>query len=134
VEAGHPAEPPKAAQPGWHGVVSPVKKFYEATIELIQILQSPQGERNEKITKVEELLDKREVLMKELVPPYTPEEMELGKQLVELNSRFEQLLKTEKVSIQKDIKNLQAKKESNTKYVNPYQNLSTDGMFYDKRK
>ncbi len=114
--------------------MSPVKKFYEATIELIQILQSPQGERNEKITKVEELLDKREVLMKELVPPYTPEEMELGKQLVELNSRFEQLLKTEKVSIQKDIKNLQAKKESNTKYVNPYQNLSTDGMFYDKRK
>nr|WP_251027797.1 flagellar protein FliT [Bacillus sp. ISL-41] len=101
---------------------------------MIQILQSYQGERDEKISKVEELLDRREVLMKEIVPPYTPEEAELGKQIVELNASLEQFLKTEKVSIQKDIKNLQAKKESNTKYVNPYQNLSTDGMFYDKRK
>jgi len=114
--------------------VSVVKEFHEATIELIQILQSSQGERDEKVLKVEELLDRREVLMKEIIPPYTLEEAELGKQIVQLNSMLEQLLKAEKVSIQKDIKNLQAKKESNTKYVNPYQNLSTDGMFYDKRK
>ncbi|ESU34165.1 hypothetical protein G3A_02535 [Bacillus sp. 17376] len=114
--------------------MSAVKKFYEATKELIEILQKPQEDRDEKISKVEELLDRREFLMKEIVPPYTPEEMELGKQIVQLNARLEQLLKDEKVLIQKDIKNLQAKKESNTKYVNPYQNLSTDGMFYDKRK
>lgn len=114
--------------------MSTVKEFHEATIELIQILQKPQGERDEKISKVEELLEKRETLMKEIAPPYTPEEAELGKQIVALNTRLDQLLKIEKISIQKDIKNLQAKKESNTKYVNPYQNLSTDGMFFDKRK
>ena len=114
--------------------MSAVQEFYEATIELIQILQKPQSERDEKILKVEELLEKREVLMKEIIPPYTPEEAELGKQVVQVNARLEELLGAEKVSIQKDIKNLQAKKESNTKYVNPYQNLSTDGMFYDKKK
>ncbi|WP_353654037.1 flagellar protein FliT [Bacillus sp. ISL-55] len=134
MEAGHPDEPPEAVWPGWYGVVSAVKDFYEATLELIQILQKPLEERDEKILKVEELLEKREVLMKGIVPPYTLEDAELGRQIVQLNTRLDQLLIAEKIWIQKDIKNLQTKKESNTKYVNPYQNLSTDGMFYDKRK
>lgn len=114
--------------------MSAVKQFYQLTIELIQLLGKPQGDRDEKITRVEELLNQREALMKEIIPPYTPEEAELGKKLIQLNARLTQLLQTEKISIQKDIKGLQTKKESNTKYVNPYQNLSTDGMFYDKRK
>ncbi|WP_144478035.1 flagellar protein FliT [Cytobacillus oceanisediminis] len=114
--------------------MSAVKKFHEATTELIHILQNSQGELDEKISKVEEFLDRRDELVKEISPPYTLEESELGKQIIQLNARLEQLLKAEKGSIQKDIKNLQAKKQSNTKYVNPYQSLSTDGMFYDKRK
>lgn len=114
--------------------MSALKQFYQITTELIQLIGKPQGEREEKITRVEELLDQREALMKEIIPPYTPEEAELGKKLIQLNAKLTQLLQAEKISIQKDIKSLQAKKESNTKYVNPYQNLSTDGMFYDKRK
>lgn len=114
--------------------MSVLKEFHKATIELIQILQQTQTERDQKILQVEALLDRREVLMKEIVPPFTPEEAELGKKIVTMNERLEQLITAEKVSIQKDIKELHVKKVSNTKYVNPYQNLSTDGMFYDKRK
>lgn len=109
-----------------------VSQFYELTVELIQILSSAE-ERDGKIERVQSLLDQRESLMKKMVPPYTPDEVELGQKLIQLNSRLMQLLQTEKILIQKDIKDLQTKKESNTKYVNPYQNLSTDGMFYDKR-
>lgn len=114
--------------------MSAVQQFYQLTLELIQRLQKRLGERDETIKQVEDLLDQRETLMKDLVPPYTAEEMEIGKKLIPLNARLTQLLQSEKISIQQDIKGLQAKKESNTKYVNPYQNLSTDGMFYDKRK
>jgi flagellar protein FliT len=114
--------------------VSAVQQFYQLTIELTQLLGKPHGERDEKVTRVEELLDQREALMKEIIPPYTLEEVELGKKSIQLNAKLTQLLQTEKILIQKDIKGLQSKKESNTKYVNPYQNLSTDGMFYDKRK
>ncbi len=109
-----------------------VSLFYERTAELIAILESA-GERDGKISRVEALLDERESLMKEMLPPFSPDEVEVGKKLVQLNSRLMQLLQKEKVLIQKDIKNLQAKKESNNKYVNPYDNLSTDGVFYDKR-
>lgn len=114
--------------------MSVVNQFYQLTIELIQLLERRHEERDDKITKVEELLNQRENLMKEIVPPYTSEDAELGKEIVKLNTILAQLLQGEKSLIQKDIKELQVKKGSNTKYVNPYQSLSTDGMFYDKRK
>ncbi|WP_226643270.1 flagellar protein FliT [Mesobacillus subterraneus] len=114
--------------------MSAVNQFYVLTLELIQLLEKKAGERDDKIMQVEELLNQREVLLKELVRPYNPEEVELGEKLVHLNERFTKLLQAEKISIQKDIKDLQFKKESNTKYMNTYQNLATDGMFYDKRK
>nr|WP_285890912.1 flagellar protein FliT [Mesobacillus subterraneus] len=99
---------------------------------MISVLESA-DERDGKISRVEALLDERENLMNEMVPPFSPDEVEVGKKLVLLNSKLMQLLQKEKVLVQKDIKNLQAKKESNSKYINPYENLSTDGVFYDKR-
>lgn len=112
--------------------MGPVSQFYERTSELIAILESA-DERDGKISRVGALLDERESLMNELVPPFSPSEVEIGKKLVQLNSRLMQLLQSEKILIQKDIKNLQAKKESNNKYVNPFENVTTDGVFYDKR-
>lgn len=112
--------------------MGPVSQFYERTEKLINILESA-DERDGKISRVEALLDERESLMKEMIPPFSPDEVEIGTKLVQLNIRLMQLLQSEKIMIQKDIKNLQAKKESNTKYVNPYESLSTDGVFYDKR-
>ncbi len=112
--------------------MGPVSQFYARTAELISVLESA-DERDGKISRVEALLNERENLMKEMVPPFSADEVEVGKKLVQLNSRLMQLLQKEKVLVQKDIKNLQAKKESNSKYINPYENLSTDGVFYDKR-
>nr|WP_285848048.1 MULTISPECIES: flagellar protein FliT [unclassified Mesobacillus] len=101
---------------------------------MIQLLENAGVERDNKIPMVEELLNQRETLILAIQPPYSPEEMEIGRKLNQLNGRLSQLLKLEKAAVQKDIKYLQNKKESNTKYVNPYQNISSDGMFYDKRK
>lgn len=114
--------------------MSSIKQFYKLTTELIQFLEKSEEERDEKITHVEDLLNQRENLLKDIVPSFTDEDVELGKEIVKLNTRLAQLLQGEKASIQKDIKELQVKKDSNTKYINPYQSLSTDGMFYDKRK
>ncbi|WHX40214.1 flagellar protein FliT [Mesobacillus sp. AQ2] len=114
--------------------MSSIKQFYKLTTELIQFLEKSEEERDEKITHVEDLLNQREYIMKDINPPYTTEETELGKEIVKLNTKLARLLQDEKASVQKDIKDLQIKKNSNTRYVNPYQSLSTDGMFYDKRK
>ena len=63
-----------------------------------------------------------------------PAEEELGKKLVKLNQQVERLLQKQKQEIQQDIKQLHLQKESNQKYTNPYESLSIDGVFYDKRK
>jgi flagellar protein FliT len=114
--------------------VSAVIEFYRLTSQLIELLEKPHMDRDQKIAQAESLIDQRETVMKGIFPPYTPEEAELGKELIQLDARLTRLLQAEKGLIQMDIKGLQTKKESNTKYVNPYQNLSTDGMFYDKKK
>jgi flagellar protein FliT len=113
--------------------VSVVKRVYECTLQLTQLFEAHQ-ERDEKILQIEELLAQRETLLKDMSGPYSDEEKELGKQILILNEKLDEYLKKEKVEIQIDINNLNKKKESNNKYANPYENVSTDGMFYDKRK
>lgn len=114
--------------------MSAVIQFYQLTLELIELLEKSAEERETKISQIERLLTQREALMTEIAPPYASNEIEVGKRLLALNEKVAQLLQGEKTHIQKDIKDLQTKKESNAKYANPYQNLSTDGMFYDKKK
>jgi flagellar protein FliT len=50
-----------------------------------------------------------------------------------LNQQVDRLLMLQKQEIQRDIQEINKKKQSSNKYTNPYENLSIDGMFYDKR-
>lgn len=111
-----------------------VQRVYDITAKLIEFLEtSAETDRDEKIKLIEDVLEEREHFIQQLAGPYTDEENELGSQLVDLNEKLAILLNKVKQDIQKDIKELNRKKQSNQKYVNPYQNLSTDGMFYDKK-
>lgn len=113
--------------------MSPVERLYALTAELVGKLEQV-NDRDEKIGWIEAAIDERDQLMKEVQPPYSEGQKALGKKLLDLNVRLSQLLQKEKALIQKDIKGLSIKKESTNKYVNPYQSMATDGMFYDKRK
>ncbi|MCA1040466.1 flagellar protein FliT [Bacillus infantis] len=113
--------------------MSSVERLYALTVGLVDRLEQG-SDRDEKIGWIEAALEERDQLMQELQPPYSEGEKALGKKLLDLNIRLSQLLQKEKALIQKDIKGLSIKKESNNKYVNPYQSMATDGMFYDKRK
>jgi len=116
-------------------LVSIVKDYYQTTVELIKLLENEQSnDRDGKIAGVEELLEKREGFMKGMKPPFSQEDQEIGKRLVELEKQLARLLAVEKESIKRDMQTLQKKKQSQTKYHNPYDSLPTaDGVFYDKR-
>ncbi|WP_436373655.1 flagellar protein FliT [Cytobacillus sp. BC1816] len=114
--------------------MSSVQTFYDATQKLIALLDDAELDRDSKISQVEWLLEKRQQAMAGMAPPYTDTQKDLGARLISLNAKVTQLMKREKLFIQKDIKDLSFKKESSGKYANPYQSLATDGMFYDKRK
>ncbi|WP_338449421.1 flagellar protein FliT [Niallia oryzisoli] len=116
--------------------MSAVKDYYLVTIELIKLLENEQSnDRDGKIAKVEGVLEKREGFMQKMKPPFSQEDQETGKRLVELEKNLAKLLAAEKAAIKKDLLTLNKKKQSQTKYHNPYEALPiTDGVFYDKRK
>ena len=66
-------------------------------------------------------------------PLFTGEEQQLGRAVMLLNQQVDHLLKLQKKEIQRDIQEINKKKRSSNKCTNPYESLSADGMFYDKR-
>ena len=48
-----------------------VQQFYDATVELIQLLENEQLTRDEKIEQTAKLLSAREGLMKQMKPPFS---------------------------------------------------------------
>jgi flagellar protein FliT len=134
METSHPNQPAKAICPRRSGIVNKVQAIYDYTVKLLDLLENkPKMDRDEKIRLITEVIEIREKEISGLSAPYTVEEMELGKVLVDLNKKLETFLSREKLLVQKDIKDLQTKKVSNQKYSNPYEGFSTGGVFYDKR-
>ncbi|MFC4322481.1 hypothetical protein [Litchfieldia salsa] len=114
-----------------------VEKLYRDTKQLIQLLENPvpKEDRDDYIANIEQMLESREQLMDKLNPPYTEEEMRLGKELIDDQKIIDEKFKMIKSQIQTDLNQLSKTKESNNKYTNPYQSLSNgDGMFFDRKK
>jgi len=107
--------------------------FFDLTVQLVKLYQS-EGERDERIQETERLLALREKAMKNGVLPSLDTDRELLQKCKQINDHLNGLMTQEKLNIQKDMKELKAKKDSTNKYVNPYSNYNPDGMFYDRKK
>ncbi len=66
---------------------------------MIALLKQDKLDRDVQIEKIQNLLDQREELLKSIQPPFSQQEQELGKQLVELNQQVEHLLQKQKLEI-----------------------------------
>jgi flagellar protein FliT len=116
--------------------VSVVSELYSVTKELYELLEQPTSKekRDETIEAIQRLLSQRDELIQQLRPPYSEEEQELGMQMVSLNEAIAEKLQQLKQQIQQDLKAIKQKKMANQNYMNPYQSLAIDGMFYDKKR
>lgn len=106
------------------------KQCYKITSELIDHLKSDLEKDTDKINR---LLDIRNQIFNNMTVPITDSEKKWGQAILLQDQELLELLQVEKKSIQKKIKELQIKKVSTQKYVNPYQSLQTDGVYYDKK-
>ncbi|WP_409302820.1 flagellar protein FliT [Peribacillus sp. SCS-155] len=135
MEAGYPNQPAKTTFFKWTHLMGLLQEYYQVTTELIEILETMQPDsRDEKIVLIEELLARRETLISTIVTPFTSGDKVLGFTLLSLEQKLMLLLTEQKKAIQHDIKQVKSKRVSNNKYVNPYEKIVTDGMFYDQRK
>ncbi|MEN8701699.1 hypothetical protein [Bacillus infantis] len=108
---------------------------YDATEKLFQVCQqSFEGsERNTVIKEIEALLSERNSLIQNIKPPFSSEELAMGKQINEWNQSIDKRLRTLFTLIKADIQQTQKKKTNVVKYSNPYEDYQIDGIFYDKR-
>lgn len=110
-------------------------QFIKKTKELVSLLEEdfPVNQRDEQIQKMNQLLEDRQVILKE-VPDLSslPEHTKL--ELRNLEHKLQLLMKKQKEKIKQDLKTLQLKKQKGNQYSNPYENLAADGMFLDKKK
>ncbi|MGE7603973.1 flagellar protein FliT [Peribacillus sp. NPDC097675] len=133
MEGSHSIESSKTIRPKWSSVMM-LQQFHNVTTELVTVLQDQTIiERDDRIDRIKELLDQREEFLLQIKPPFSAEELQLGRQSMLLNQQVNQLLLLQKQEIQRDIKELIQKKKTSNKYTNPYETLATDGMFYDKK-
>jgi flagellar protein FliT len=117
--------------------MNPVQSCFEITKELWEILTAPNsGEKNrdEAIERIENLIEKREGLLKDIQPPFSEMEEELGQQIVKMNKVIDQKLSILREEIKRDMNSITKKKTNVKKYTNPYESLQQDGVYYDKKK
>ncbi|WP_047984511.1 flagellar protein [Ornithinibacillus californiensis] len=114
-----------------------VKPIYDITQKMKQLLDADfsSNDRQNVIQEVNSLLLQRGVYMEEAKEPYSTEELEMGKELLPLNTEVQQKLDSLFQGLKNEMKQVKKQKNSNRKYTNPYDKVQTiDGMFMDKRK
>jgi flagellar protein FliT len=117
--------------------MNPVQSCFEITKELWGILTAPSSgekKRDEEIDRIENLIEKREGLLKDIQPPFSELEEELGQQIVKMNKVIDQKLSVLREEIKRDMNGINKKKINVKKYSNPYEGLQQDGVYYDKKK
>ncbi|MGM7683376.1 flagellar protein FliT [Cytobacillus sp. Hm23] len=116
--------------------MSVVKELHEVTKQLLAFLQTDisKSDREEQIDRIQHFLNDRTQLIEKLEPPYSNDEKRIGTEIVTLNKKIDEKLIAMKDEIKLDIASLKKKKQSQKKYINPYNAGTVDGVFYDKRK
>jgi flagellar protein FliT len=113
--------------------MTPVRDCHKMTKRLLDLLEAVESDRDSQIEEAEKLLDQRERLLPEIMPPFTEEEQKLGREITLMNQEIEGHLRHLSNAVKEDLKEVSIKKQSMNKYSNPYEALQTDGVFYDKR-
>jgi flagellar protein FliT len=109
----------------------------ELTEELHEVLHQEITDKNreEIIGRINSLVERRAVYINKLQPPYSREEIELGKKLISLNTEIQTKMHELRDMLKSEIKNVKKQKKSNRSYTNPYASMQhTDGMFMDSKK
>ncbi|MDP4085188.1 MAG: hypothetical protein Q8934_11320 [Bacillota bacterium] len=112
-----------------------VQRAFQMSQEFYEEMNKPfpKSERDQLILKIQGFLSKREDLLKEMKGPYTPEEQQLGKQIIQYNQLIQEKFKFIQEEIKHDFLTTKNQKRNTPKYMNPYP-VVNDGVFYDKRK
>ncbi|TDL32579.1 hypothetical protein E2R51_07795 [Jeotgalibacillus sp. S-D1] len=90
--------------------------------------------RDERLTRLQTLLDRREEILPLIRDPFTLDEQTMGNEILRLNNLIQSAMVQNRNEIQNKITRLQASKSTVKKYVDPFGQVNKDGTFYDRVK
>lgn len=113
-----------------------VQVVYELTMHMLHLLQKRhQVERHDVIEQLTHFIEKREQVLRKLSPPYSQDEIKIGRKIISLNKTIEQEMNALFTELKQDMKQTKRQRKSTQSYVNPYRSVQTiDGMFMDQKK
>ncbi|MFC7685706.1 hypothetical protein [Ureibacillus sp. GCM10028918] len=112
-----------------------LKEWETITEVLLQILESNVSKNREYvIQQIDELLEKREIIKSDILPPFNSDEMIFGQKLLNLEEELADKLNDFAKNISGDLEVNQKRKTSLHAYLNPYNKVFRDGTFYDAKK
>ncbi|MED4350935.1 hypothetical protein P9265_01125 [Schinkia azotoformans] len=113
-----------------------LEEFINRTKKLASLLEKGlQSEGREVyIQSIQDLIDEREQLLKTLPDLSKVLDNNAKQDLINLEKKISGLMLEHRNTIKKDLQVLQLKKKKSNNYANPYENISADGMFLDKKK
>ncbi|KAA6450810.1 flagellar protein FliT [Bacillus swezeyi] len=106
--------------------------YRETKNMLVRVKDAP--ESDELIQAIEDFFEKREGLIKEIKPPLSEEEKLELQQVVDMEPLIMTELKRLQQDVKKELVKAKQKRAMHHSYINPYQNMTIDGTYYDKRK
>ena len=116
--------------------MSALGEYYRVTKDAIEVLSemSWEKDRENAISRLDDIIGIREKLQQDIQPPFTDEEKQLGELCVKLNEELAKIMAKRRMEVARDMKLVRKQKQHNHKYANPYEAILTDGIYYDKRK
>lgn len=112
-------------------------ELLKLTEQLREVLDTTITSKNREkiIEQTTKLIEIRGNHIQEIKPPFTVEEKEIGKRIIDSNVFIQKQMDSLFSDLKGEMKQIKQKKKSNRSYVNPYKSVqSFDGMFMDKKK
>ncbi|MCY9374637.1 flagellar protein FliT [Bacillus sp. T17B1] len=110
-----------------------IDQLYTETESMLSHIQNT-PESDELLRQIEDFVAKRSDLIQEISLPLSEEERKQIKLLLTRDQLIVKEMERLKQSIAAELQQVKKKRVMHTTYLNPYNNLTIDGTYYDKRK
>ncbi|KMJ58991.1 hypothetical protein AB685_07920 [Bacillus sp. LL01] len=113
-----------------------IENLDKVTTHLLTLLEGPlptEEERDSFLEQIDKALEIRDSLLQRLSPPFSEEEMALGKKVATTSQQITPKLETFHKQLKQEWAQIQQSKKTAKAYGQAYTSPTADGMYYDKR-
>ncbi|AKE25338.1 MULTISPECIES: flagella biosynthesis regulatory protein FliT [Bacillus] len=110
-----------------------IDQLYTETKSMLSHIQNT-PESDELLKQIEDFVATRSELIQEISLPLSEEERKQMKLILTWDQLIVKEMERLKQSIATELQQIKRKRVMHTTYLNPYNNITIDGTYYDKRK